>query len=269
MRVGLSTACFYPETTERSLALGRSLGFDLFEVFVNAQQEFSMRFMDKLCAYAEKHALKIVSLHPYSSGIESILFFSGYSRRIADAVRQYEKYFKALSRLGGKYFTFHGARKVMIDSYITAGEDEFDIYRRLCDAAAKYDVVLCQENVVWTKSSDIDYLERLKEAVPALSFTLDIKQARRAEVDLDAYLTAMADRLVNIHISDYSACESCLLPGRGAMDYPAFFDKLRAMGYAGDVIIELYKKNYEQPDDLVAAKDFLQTALGRTAAERK
>jgi len=261
MKVGLSTACFYPDVTEHSLQLASELGFSTCELFINAECEFSPSYIKKLRIFCEAHSIAVNSLHPYTSGTENILFFSGYERRVQDGIAQYERYFQALSELGGKYFTFHGTRKVVQDTYVTAGACEFDIYRRLCDAAARYGVVFCQENVVWTKASDLSYIEQLQHHVPEISFTLDIKQARRAGVSYDDYIKVMGKRLANLHISDYNEEETCLLPGFGTVDYGALAQSLAAAGYEGDCIIEVYRANFSDTCEILRAKALLEAQM--------
>ena len=261
MKVGLSTSCFYPDVTEHSLQLVKDLGFSVCELFMNAEREFLPRYIKKLRAYCEAHSITVNSMHPYTSGMENILFFSGYARRVQDGIAQYKKYFNALAELGGTYFTFHGTRKIVQDTYVTAGEQEFEIYRRLCDAAAQCGIVFCQENVVWTKASDLLYIEQLKAKVPEISFTLDIKQARRAEVPYYDYIKLMGKRLANLHISDYNERETCLLPGIGSMDYRALAAALLDIGYQGDCIIEVYRANFAGNDDIVRAKETLEAQL--------
>ena len=136
-----------------------------------------------------------------------------------------------------------------------------EVYRRLCGLAASCGVTLAQENVAWCRSRDPAFLSALYRDVPALRYTLDIKQAHRAGRHPREFIDAVGERLVNIHINDFSAEQSCLLPGAGTMDYADFFSRLRAAGYSGHALIEVYRSNFTGPDDLARAVSVLSRFL--------
>ena len=74
------------------------------------------------------------------------------------------------------------------------------------------------------------------------AFVLDTKQAVMSGYTPAALCRAMGERLVHVHLSDHTATESCLLPGAGSFDLRAFREELRAVGYTGDVITEVYRQ---------------------------
>ncbi len=124
------------------------------------------------------------------------------------------------------------------------------VYHRLIETAAEYGLTFTQENVAWCRSADPGYLRGLYEAVPELRFTLDIKQAHRAGQDWQRFLNAVGDRICNVHLNDFDSAQSCLLPGEGTMDYNAFFSALAALGYDRQVLIEVYKNNFDSLDQI-------------------
>ena len=89
--------------------------------------------------------------------------------------------------------------------------------------------------------------------MPELRYTLDIKQARRAGRDWKEFIDAVGDRIVNVHINDFSAEQTCLLPGAGSMDYADFFSRLRGVGYDGHTLIEVYRSNFTDRAELARA----------------
>ena len=71
MKIGASTACFYPLETEKALKKVTDLGFEKAEVFVNAPCEYEEKFVNELCAITKdspvfsviiKDALRIISV---------------------------------------------------------------------------------------------------------------------------------------------------------------------------------------------------------------
>lgn len=71
MQAGASTACFYPLETERALQQVTELGFPFAEVFFNARQELRPAFVRQLAAIAGDGGTQVVSVHPFSSFMES------------------------------------------------------------------------------------------------------------------------------------------------------------------------------------------------------
>lgn len=79
MRLGVSTACLYPDLLEHSLDLLIEQGFKLFEVFVNTFSELQPEYLDDLHARVQKAGAEICSLHPFTSAFEVTLFFLNMS----------------------------------------------------------------------------------------------------------------------------------------------------------------------------------------------
>lgn len=267
MHIGISTACFYPENTEIAAKRIAGLGFKQAEVFINTEAEFKDAFIDNLKEIFAEGGVKPISMHPYTSAMEFLLFFSDYSRRTEDALKQYDRYFRAAKRLGASYFTFHGARLLkpreiggngktadLPPGYLS--DKERAVYARLCKTASDNGITFTQENVSWCRSAEPDFIAEL--AKQGMKFTLDIKQAVRARIPLEKYIKAMDKSIVNIHISDYNENDSCLLPFAGAMDYNTFIPCLLKSGYNGALLIEVYRDNFDDILEIKAAKEKLE-----------
>ena len=266
MQVGISSAVFYPMEVEKSVSRIIDLGFKKCEVFINCECEYSDSFIDDIRARLDAGGVEVVSMHPYTSLIEGMLFFTPYPRRVEDALNSYRRCFRAASRLGAKYFTFHGDRSFSgtVKAQIPI-EAHCDVLRRLVGAANDYGIVFTQENVSWCSSADPEYLLALRDNLGGkLGFTLDLKQARRAGVDVAEYIRVMGSDLKNIHISDYSAAEPCLLPGEGEADYVKFLRDIASVGYSGDLLIEVYSSNFSEDAQLIASKKLLEEKILQT-----
>ena len=81
MKTGVSTACLYPLEPERSLDLLLQLGYRRFEVFPNCMEELSPAYLRDLKGRADAYGAEFVSLHPFTSAMESSLLFGDYPRR--------------------------------------------------------------------------------------------------------------------------------------------------------------------------------------------
>ncbi len=261
MRLGISTACFYPEPIEAAVERIAAMGFHTMEIFFNTESEYDMPFLEQLRKAAEQHAIDIVSIHPYTSLMEGMLLFSAYPRRTEDGFAQYRRYMEAAKYLGARYLTFHGERFMGEDTLFDHMERAYAVYHRLCAMADEIGITLAQENVAWCKSRDPRYLQKLAEHVPELHYTLDLKQGNRAGHHWSEYLSIMEKQLCNIHINDYDDTHSCLLPGKGSMDYTAFQKALDAFGYDRQMLIEVYSSNFEQDHEIAQAAEVLQQRM--------
>ncbi len=265
MDIGLSTACFFPTETEKSLPHIKSLGFSEIEVFFNAEQELCPDFCRALRASADALGLRVVSVHPHCSAYESFFLLSSYARRREDGLALYTRIAQAGACLGARSVVFHGLSAAHAEH---AGLDlpaYVDTLRALVGICKGEGLALAQENVSWCESRDPAFLQRLAEDIPDefFRFTLDLKQAARAGFSLEAYLSVMAGRLQNVHLSDQSGQESCLLPPAGAVDFAALFARVQAEG-APHLLLEVYSSCYKSIEELGAAGAHLRSQLPLT-----
>lgn len=257
MEIGLSSACFYPKLlTENSIEYISNLGFEVGEIFLNTISEYEEDYIKILDEERQKFGFKVESIHCFSSAVEPYLFES-YKRRRQDMFKYFKMICKAAKILGAKYYTFHGMRKVDMETL----DKRFivDIYNKLIYTALEEGITLAQENVQWCMSSNLDYLKILKEECSyPVKFTLDIKQAYRTGMDFQPYIKTMGEDIVNIHINDRDQYNQCLLPGKGTVDYDYLFKILKEYGYKGNMIIEVYNDNFKENKELLDARGYLR-----------
>lgn len=256
MNVGVSTACLYPMETDKALDTLLRLGFRDFEVFLNTFSELEPAFIRELRGRADAAGGRIISVHPFTSGIETTLFFSAYAKRFHDGQELYKRYYQAAAQLGASYLVLHGQNKYR-QGDITE-EEYIDRYYAMRELGKTFGVTLAQENVNRFRSETASFIRRMHEQLGKdCSFVLDIKQAFRAGQDPIDMVRAMGDGLVHVHINDRAPGEECLLPGQGDFDYGALSRELKDIGYRGHCIIEVYRDNFIDTSELIAAKEFL------------
>lgn len=254
LQIGISTACLYPQETERSLELLLQQGFRQFEFFFNSASELKPGYLREILRQMEPYGAKAVSLHPYSSGIESTLFFSAYERRFADSVELYKTYFEAAAVLNAPIVVLHGDK-----AQVLSEEQSFERFGRLAREAGRFGVRLAQENVRSRRCASSAVVARMREYLGAdAAFVLDLKQAIMAGEDPLAMCRAMGDRLCHLHLNDYSAQNPCILPGQGGMDYAALFRQLDKQNFSGSAVIEVYRESFGEPEELWKSKCFLE-----------
>lgn len=256
MRIGISSAVLYPEYSEIAMEKLINSGFDLFEFFYNCDEEISLPFIEKIKNFCDKASF--VSIHPYTAFAEGVFFFSAYERRTREAIEKYKNAFRMAKKLGAKYFTLHGDRLFGNASECILNDRSAQVLSHLADTAKEEGITLCLENVSWCKSSSPDYIRAVSQNVENIGFTLDLKQARRANIPYEEYIDAMGSKILNIHVSDFDAEHDCLLPGKGIFDFNKFRREIEDIGYGGDLLIEVYSEAFKNTEELAEAKKYLE-----------
>ena len=257
LQIGISTSCYYPATTEQSLELLLQAGVKTLEVFFNSHSELEEDYLMQQRRMVDAAGARVVAVHPYTSGMEGLLFFSDYDRRFQDARCYYKKYYRAAELLGAHIVVFHGAYKgqpVTVEEYAR----RMDI---LDGDAGPYGVTLAQENVERNLSRSPEFLAELRLLRPQQHFVFDLKQAVRSLADPYKVLAAMGKGVLHLHLSDHTAASDCVPPGLGDTDFVRLFDHLARSGYGGTAVVELYRQNFENQASLDQSLAFLNSLV--------
>lgn len=246
MKTGISSSCYYPRYTEDAFLDIARRGAGVAEIFFNAPSELEPAFVDRLDAVRREYGVDVVSVHPYSSGFETVYFFGDYPRRLDDGIAFYGSFFAAAQKLGARYVVFHGCHrgKPILPQFYA---ERLELLDR---AAAEYGVELLQENVDRCVSREPEFIAALRRLLPGQGFVLDVKQAIRAGYSPYAMLEAMGPNIRHVHISDHDARRDCLPVGAGVMDFGKLRRALEAQGFDGAVIEELYSDSFSSDEEL-------------------
>lgn len=242
MRIGASTGCFYPELTEKSLTNLGELGVKTAEVFTNSFGEISPAFVKQLNDIKNSYGMEIISFHPFMSFAEGFFLFSEHERRYEESLDMYKPFFEAAANLGAKYYVLHGAKKgcpISREMYIHR-------YSKFCETAKQYGVQVAHENVVYYESESVEFMKSLQAALgDDFKMVLDLKQARRADVDPFDFISAVGENIAHVHVSDCTAESLCApINENGLFDFTRLFNELEQKGYDGKFIVELYSQSY-------------------------
>lgn len=255
VKIGVSTASLYPAPTEVALKYLSEQGVRYTELFLNTPSELSDSYLEQLCKIVDSSKIKVQAIHPYTSELESLLFFSDYPRRVEDGLEFYRRYFEIGKKLKSKYLIFHGQN--LRNPYPSASG--FKNMEKLLALAKDYGMNLLQENVARCVSSRISYIREMKEYFGnEIGFTLDIKQSLRSGLLWEEVLEEMGENLRHVHLSDHDLAHDCLLPGEGSMDLSSLKRKLEDKNFTGSLLIELYRQNYKNKEDLIRSYRFLE-----------
>ena len=254
MEIGMSLACFYPMPPEEAALEAKKLNIKVCEVFLNTVSELEEDYLQELRSLCDQNGLRVHSVHPFTSAMENYLFFSPYPRRVRDAVDFYRRYADAAKILGASVVNIHGDRGL--------GLADFDQYVECLDPLLglqkETGIIFALENVYYSSVAHPDFTARLCRQVPEICFTYDIKQAVKGGQDPYALLDAMGERIVNFHVNDCDFGHVCLLPGCGTVDFERISEAFHNNGYIGPALIEVYRKDFEDPREIQMSKTFLE-----------
>ncbi len=247
MKLGVSTASYYPLETELALEeIGKS-GVKNAEIFFNCESELKDSFIDILLEIKQKYGLNITSVHPTMSLAESFMIFSAYDRRFYEAIEKYRRYSEVAAVLGAKYIIMHGGKP----NGILSDEEYCERYMRLKNETLKNGVTVLQENVVNFRSGDIEFMRSMVDILGKdAEFCLDIKQAVRSGLEPIEFTREFLNYARHFHISDHSLASDCQLPLNGNFDFKTFFNLLKENDYYGAMIIEVYNNAYRNYNEI-------------------
>lgn len=258
MKFGVSTASLYPLHTEDAFDILAQLGITAAEVFANCEYEASEPVVSQISQTSRQSGLEVVSLHPFSSPMESVYLFTEYDRRVNEIMAMYRRFFAGMNKLGARIFVLHGA----IKSSRCTPELYMKQFRLLAEAAREYGVTVAQENVCYCMSGSLDFLKAMKKELGDYArFVLDLKQARRSKESVFDYIDALGESIVHCHCSDGNADRDCMPIGEGTFDFPLLGKKLGSVGYDGAYIVELYRRDYGDYNELKNSADRLRELI--------
>ena len=258
MKAGVSSASLYPMHTEDAVRTLCELGVKHTEIFVNDISETRGAVFDEIKSIARSFELDVVSVHPFSTPMETLFMFSDYDRRRETFFDMYRSYFDFAERMGARIFVLHGAAKEARCS----DSMYFEQFLRLCDIASEYGLTVAQENISYCRSADIDFLKRMmKECGDRAKFVLDIKQAVRSGISPFELLYVLGRSMIHVHISDNMPGKDCLPPGKGSFDLSGLIKKLSEIKFDGAVLTELYRSNYGEPSELYDSMVYIENII--------
>ena len=256
MKIGASSACFYPLETEKSFQLLAENGFSNIEIFLNSPCETNKYFIKELKNIKDNFGVNVTSLHPYESFGEGYNFFSNYYRRYEDACENYKRFFSAAAELGADYVIMHGAKH----GADICDEEYAERFTRLNEIAMTFGCFMAHENVVNFSGQRPELIALLKKyGKENFKMVLDVKQARKADVLPIEYIKAAGENIIHVHLSDCTKKSQCAPPSeKGLFDFAELFTQLNGINYKGKYIIELYSDGFDGIKDIINSAKYLE-----------
>ena len=92
MKIGVSTGCFFPRQTVNALETVALTGAKYTEIFFNTDSELDEEYVYSLKNIADANGIQVVSVHPFTSAIETFMFWAKSDYKLSDSIKYYEKY---------------------------------------------------------------------------------------------------------------------------------------------------------------------------------
>lgn len=248
--LGCSTASFYGQLpTEESIARIGEWGFPLCEVFLNTFSEYETEFVQQLKHRIDQNGLLVNSVHALPTEFEPQLF-APVKRQRDDAFALFGRMMNICQKLGAGIYVMHGKAMMHLGSDPVKAFDTYvEGFARIVETGRRYGVRIGLENVHWCMCNSPQFVRLVRQAVPEMCFTLDVKQAVLSGFSPESYIAAMGERLVNVHVCDCRKGCPCL-PGEGELDFLAVKQALTAIHYSGNVIFEIYHRKEDTAEQV-------------------
>jgi sugar phosphate isomerase/epimerase len=211
-----------------------------------------------MLAVKREYGMEVSAVHPFTCGIEPMMLFTHYERRVTDMLDYYRRFFDYMNKFEASFFIFHGNKN---DNPF---QDElyFERFALLQETANSQGVAVLQENVSRCTAGRLDFLKKMADALgETAQFALDTKQAHRSGGTPLEFVKALGGHIRHVHFSDCGKAGDCLKLGDGEYDNAALFRELKDAGFDGDVVLELYRCNFRDTDDLIENYRLLQSAI--------
>lgn len=259
MQLGLSTAAFYGrwETEEAAGHIAR-LGMDCAEVFLQTTSEYEPAFA--ALVRDNLGGVPCVSMHPSGIQFENQMFGRS-ARQRKDAFDMFRRALDAAQQLGARYYVYHGRSTALLSPLPFNLQANVDMLGKMSEEAAQRGMSIAWENVYWCQLTTCDRIAQVRQALPDVRFTLDIKQAMRAGENPVEMADAMGDALVHVHVCDWDSEGKLCLPGEGCFDFEKLVAALRGTGYHGAIILEPYLALIRSDGALYASIAYLRKVL--------
>jgi sugar phosphate isomerase/epimerase len=174
------------------------------------------------------------------------------------------------SELGAPHITIEPGGPLAVGQTWQAGADVFyDELMPCVEVAEKVGVPILiepePELLIETFQQYLDFVGRIDSEMVGLNF--DIGHAYCVGEDPQDWVAKMAEHTRHYHLEDIAATRvhQHLVPGRGAIDFPATLAAIKKTGYTGWLTVELYPYG-EDPDGAAReAKEFLNSRLHQLA----
>ncbi|WP_327289384.1 sugar phosphate isomerase/epimerase family protein [Streptomyces sp. NBC_01198] len=262
VKVALSTASVYPESTATAFEIAARLGYDGVEVMVWTDPV--SQDVDALQRLSDYHRMPILAVHAPCLLITQRVWST-------DPWVKLQRARKAALRLGASTVVVHPPFRWQ-RTYAR------DFVRGIWRMADETEVRFAVENMYPWRYRDREMLAYAPDwdvtKEDYRHFTVDLSHAATSRTEALEMVGRMGDRLAHVHLADGSgsAKDEHLVPGRGTQPCGPLLESLAATDYRGHVVIEVNTRRAmsaaEREADLAEALAFTRRHLAVPSPSR-
>lgn len=241
IRIGMSTSCVFPLSTEGAFRMAKAAGFDGVEIMIT--NDPTTHTAAKLHELSQRYGMPILSVHA------PVLFLTQFVWGLS-ATRKLEKSAELAQELGASTVVVHPPFRWQW-RYAAAFEDTIE------ELGYRFGVSMAVENMFPFILGPVTARGYSPSPDPVLvdcdAITLDFSHASLAGRDSLEFAYAMGDRLRHIHLCDGSQSQAegrlldeHLVPGRGTQPVAEVLKYLAGRGWNGSLIAEVHTHGTEQ-----------------------
>lgn len=258
IRVGLSTAAVFPETTESAFALAAEMGYDGIELMV--QTEPVSQDPEHIAGLSQRYGMPVLSVHAPCLLITARVWSTDPLVKLARSIDMAE-------RLGAGTVVVHPPFLWQRAAAATFTESVAELQERTA-------VRIAVENMFPVRVRGVPVNTYRPHWDPVAAghrwFTLDLSHTATSGSDAMAMARRMGTRLGHLHLGDGSgaARDEHLVPGRGTQPCGEVLAHLIETGFDGSVAVEISTRGVdaaERADDLAEALSFARLHLATAA----
>jgi sugar phosphate isomerase/epimerase len=270
IRIGMSTSCVYPLSTESAFRLARDAGFDGVEVMITNDR--STQDARVLLELSRRYELPILSVHA------PVLFLTQFVWGV-DSNHKLERSAELARAVGASTVVVHPPFRWQL---IAAATFE----RTVRSLSERFELELAVENMFPWKLGPVTLRGYSPSPDPTIAdcdaLTLDFSHASLAGRDSLEFARTMGDRLRHVHLCDGpgSMAEGYLfdehrVPGHGTQPVAEVLEYLAGRAWNGSLIAEVSTRSARTDrgrlDMLVETREFAErhAAAGRVARKRQ
>lgn len=229
MKVALSTASVYPESTATAFEIAARLGYDGVEVMVWTDPV--SQDIEALRRLSDFHGVPVLAVHAPCLLITQRVWST-------DPWVKLQRARTAAERLGASTVVVHPPFRWQ-RNYAR------DFVRGVWRMAGETDVRFAVENMFPWRYRDREMLAYAPDWDPTQDdyrhFTIDLSHTATSRTDTLAMVDRMGDRLGHVHIADGNGSnkDEHLVPGRGTQPCAELLSRLGENGFTGHVVVEV------------------------------
>jgi len=243
LRLGLSTGALFPTPTEEVPDVAARAGLFDLEIMLQTPGEYGTGFIRELSTRCRNAGSRVHAIHLWQQ-LHPLL--SPYARRAREGRTLFARAIDGAVELGAKVIIWHGPKRTEMRTP-SAYPHFVDAAAERGAACAAAGVRLAVENVSWcalaTVRDVLAFSASMKELDPRaerVGFAFDPFQAEEADANPFMVLSAMEDRVFDVHLSDRRDDERearHLSPGEGDLPWPALLRAISGV-YSGPLMLE-------------------------------